>query len=53
MMWCIVIMLFGAIFLSGYFTSQLTSFLLESDGARFDLFFRLHGIKQNLVRYAQ
>ncbi|CAL8137954.1 unnamed protein product [Orchesella dallaii] len=44
----IIIMLFGAIFLSGYFQSQITSFCLQLDGARLDLFHRLDGIKISL-----
>jgi hypothetical protein len=49
MILCILFMLVGAIFLNGYFTSQLTTFELEMDGARFDLFFRLKEIKKYLV----
>lgn len=42
-------MLIGAIFLSGFFQSQITSFCLQLDGARLDLFHRLDGIKISLV----
>ncbi|OXA59583.1 Potassium voltage-gated channel subfamily H member 2 [Folsomia candida] len=48
MIWCIFFMLFGAVFLNGYFISQLTTFELETDGARFDLFFRVREILKYL-----
>lgn len=43
--------MFGAIIISGFFSSGLSSFKLEQDGARFDLFFRLDAIKAYLVRW--
>jgi hypothetical protein len=46
-------MLIGAIFLNGYFTSQLTTFELQLDGARFDLFFRVFEITKYLVSILQ
>ncbi|ODM92669.1 Potassium voltage-gated channel subfamily H member 6 [Orchesella cincta] len=46
---CIICMLVGAIFLNGYFTSQLTNFVVELDGARFDLFYRLREIRRYLA----
>lgn len=45
----ILIMLIGAIFASGVFQSTITSLCLQLDGARFDLFHRLDGIKIALV----
>lgn len=45
----IAAMLFGAIFLTGLFSSGLTSFELEHDGARFDLFYRVEAMMKHLV----
>lgn len=46
----ILVMLVGAIIMSGYFQSQITSFCLQLDGARLDLFHRLDGVKIALVQ---
>ncbi|CAG7728315.1 unnamed protein product, partial [Allacma fusca] len=48
MLICVTVMLIGAIGLSGIFGSYLTSFLLEQDGSRFDLFYRLQSIQKVL-----
>jgi len=42
------VMLTGAILLSGMYSSGLTAFKLEHDGARFDLFFRVGAIIRHL-----
>ena len=50
MLLSVIVMLVGAIALSGYFSSRLTGFYLVVDGARNELFRRLELIVRHLVR---
>ncbi|CAG7786966.1 unnamed protein product [Allacma fusca] len=50
MLFSIMVMLFGAIGLAGIFGSNMTTFLVERDGARYDLLYRVSFILRTLKR---